>query len=386
MGMNRPKNEQMKPIIMAIGAAAAAAIAAMLVPVGIIESITGATGLSELIPATAAPLGAKARAIIAFFAGVVTMMLAMGYLMRRSPDAQMQANQSELHNMQSTAKKIEVEDGNVSLFTKLQSRLSNIKTGGIKLPAMPWAKKNDNDILDLADLPNLRVQDSHPDAPSRRPISALSDLADADLTKPSASLPSPSLASSAVPAAAPVFETAPISEPVTAPVQEPVYVVTAPVSEPAPLAATASEHVPFVKSEKQPLAELIAQLQTAIEGRLELVSKIEALSAEVNAVKAMSTLQAAPVAASETFSTPPIAPTVAPSFVETQAVLAQNDIAAQVETAEPEPEPAPAPTTAYTRPPLEAVPTPARTAQDDEMDAALNAALETLQRMNVQAR
>ena len=220
--MNRPRNEQMKPILMAMGGAAAAAVAAMMVPVSLIEGITGATGLSELIPATAAPLGAKARAIIAFFAGAITLMMAMGYLMRRNPEAYMETNP-----MQNTAREMHTEREGSSLLSKLQARMSGLKASKIQMPSMPWAKKHDDDILDLADLPQLRGQDAHPDAPSRRPISALTDLADASLTKRAAPLPSPSLASAEPQAPAPIttslFEQKVAQVVQESPVTEPVH-------------------------------------------------------------------------------------------------------------------------------------------------------------------
>jgi hypothetical protein len=341
MGMNRPRNEQMKPILMAMGAAAAAAIAAMMVPVSLIEAITGATGLSELIPATAAPLGAKARAIIAFFAGAVTLMMAMGYLMRRNPEGHMETN-----TMQNTARESNIGGDNVSLLSKLQARMSGLKASNIQMPSMPWAKKYDDDILDLADLPHLREQDAHPDAPSRRPISALTDLADASLTNRPAPLPSPSLASAEPKAPTPVttslFEQAVAQAAPELPLPEPAKEPVTSYTPPAPVISGTTPG----DMEKQPLAHLLAQLETAIEGRLKQLSKLEALSAEVQAAEAQAVKSMLPAQAPETIAPAPV----------------------------------------MSRPPLEAVSTPARAAEEDGMDAALNAALETLQRMNVQAR
>ncbi len=338
--MNRPRNEQIKPILIAMGGAAAAAIVAMMVPVSLIEGITGATGLSELVPATAAPLGAKARAIIAFFAGAITLMMAMGYLMRRSPEGYMETN-----TMQNKAHETYTERDSSSLLSKLQARMSGLKASNMQMPSMPWAKKYDDDILDLADLPHLREQDAHPDAPSRRPISALTDLADASLTNRPAPLPSPSLASVEPEAPAPVT-TSLFEQTVAQAAQDQAVAKAAEVPEisPMPSASVAPVIVPS-DLKKQPLAHLISQLESAIEGRLEQLSKIEVLATEVQAVKSIIPGQSSGIIA-----------------------------------------PAPAPAPVMPRPPLEAVPNPPRTAEDDGMDAALNAALETLQRMNVQAR
>jgi hypothetical protein len=57
-------NSQVKAVAMAMAGATLAAVSTMFVPVAILESVTGATGLSELIPAARAPLGDTARALM----------------------------------------------------------------------------------------------------------------------------------------------------------------------------------------------------------------------------------------------------------------------------------------------------------------------------------
>ena len=64
-------DHQTQAVAMATGGAAIAAIAAMFVPTGIWETLTGSTGVSEMIPATAAPLGDTARALISFAFGAL---------------------------------------------------------------------------------------------------------------------------------------------------------------------------------------------------------------------------------------------------------------------------------------------------------------------------
>ena len=66
-------NSQLKAIAIAMAGATVTAAGTMFVPVGILENITGSTGLSELIPAARAPLGDTARALIAFGAGAFTL-------------------------------------------------------------------------------------------------------------------------------------------------------------------------------------------------------------------------------------------------------------------------------------------------------------------------
>ena len=68
-------DHQTRAVAMATGGAAIAAIVAMFVPAGIWETLTGATGVSEMIPATGAPLGDKARALISYTFGALTLVI-----------------------------------------------------------------------------------------------------------------------------------------------------------------------------------------------------------------------------------------------------------------------------------------------------------------------
>ena len=68
MRKSMPSN-QMKALTMAMAGATVAAVATMFVPASMLEGLTGATGLSEIVPPAAAPLGDTARALIAFAAG-----------------------------------------------------------------------------------------------------------------------------------------------------------------------------------------------------------------------------------------------------------------------------------------------------------------------------
>ena len=77
-------DHQTQAVAMATGGAAIAAIAAMFVPTGIWETLTGSTGVSEMIPATAAPLGDTARALIAFAFGALTFAILAVMLLRKN--------------------------------------------------------------------------------------------------------------------------------------------------------------------------------------------------------------------------------------------------------------------------------------------------------------
>jgi hypothetical protein len=164
MGISNPK---LKSMGMAFGVSAIAAIGTMFLPVALLEGVTGATGLSELVPATAAPLGDTARALIAFGTGAFTLAVMAIVLVRKDRDA------SAVPTAPAAATPVDSDTTSNAavLLDGLKERLMNFK-----MPQMPWAKKSDSDILDLADLPKLRTMDVHPDAPARRPFSASSDL------------------------------------------------------------------------------------------------------------------------------------------------------------------------------------------------------------------
>ncbi len=383
MGMRSPQNEQSskrtRSIGLAIGASICAAVATMFVPTAMLEAITGATGLSEMIPATAAPLGDKARALIAFAAGAVTMLVALGFLSHKNRMSQMEP--------QVMANKTDVNTGShaaddLPMMQKILQRL-----GGFRGPKMPWTRNAaSNDVYELTDLPELRAQDAHPDTPRRRPISAASDFGDIGLDgkhvyMPDIPLPkdggssafSKQIFAPGNDAAAPVENKVPDTGTYYAEVADDVMpqIMAAPVSpEPAPV-QTVSVQTASVQTMKaapqsdatitgQPsLSELVAQFERALENRKEQLAALEALAAHM-AAKAQ------------------------PEIYSPQTVAAPVPVMPQPVTADVIDQPSftRAATQAAMRPPLEAVPVSVRPETDDEMDAALNAALATLQRMN----
>ena len=375
MGMRSPHNERTKMIGMAIGASICAAVATMFVPTALLETMTGATGLSELVPATAAPLGDKARAMIAFGAGAVTMMVAFGLLSRKTTYSDI-----ETKNM-ATNEKVNSEV-NVPLINQIKRRF-----GGFMGVKMPWTRNAaSNDVYELSDLPELRAHDAHPDTPRRRPISAASDFGDVGLDGKRMYIPDvplPKVAGSSSDWAAsdsassdseerndmpffadrdadfsPADATATVqfvADPAPEIAEEiatPSYVAPAFVAAPAPVPATAS-----ALGEDQPsLAELVASFEQALENRKAQLAALEDLAAQM-AAKVPQQAAAAPQFAS--FAQPaPAQP------IPMQPIPTQHAPAAM-------------------RMPLEAVPAAVRSdVDDDDMDAALNAALATLQRMN----
>lgn len=240
-------NSQIRAIAFAFAGSVAAAVAAMFIPVSILEGITGATGLSELVHATRAPLGDTARALIAFGAGAITFAVLVFILLRQG-DAPF------------TRSAPAVPDWVEEEAPSFAGRLSRIKLPSMALPQMPW-QKGDDDITDLADLPKLRGGDSHPDAPPRRPLSAREDLPAFDRVKEAASA---------------------IEEPfvgqIEAPVVEPVEIV-APAVVAAPPSIAAEDMQPT-------LSEMVAQLEAAVAERQKQLAELEAVAAQLTAGQA----------------------------------------------------------------------------------------------------
>lgn len=329
MDVSLKQNRQMRSLSIAMGASIVAAAATMFVPVNVLESITGATGLSEIVGAAAAPLGDKARALIAFGAGALTLAAMTVMLLRK--DAGPTNDDVEVVAAAGFAPlpgivEDEDEDDDDDDGDRdgeplsLMERLFRLRLPALSLPKMPWLK-GENDITELGDLLKLRNGDIHPDAPPRRPLSATQDLPVLDLAEMQ-------------------IEGFAEKQP-EALVEVDAVVLPSAVYEPsAPVEHAASDFQPS-------LAEMVAQLESAVNQRQQQLAALEIVAAQLAAEKP-----------AEDVAVP----------LEMQV----PDVVANVETL---PEPARA-----ERPPLEAVPTSPE--KQDDMDAALTAALATLHRMN----
>jgi hypothetical protein len=244
-------DRQMKALAMAFAGAVLAAVATMFVPVAMLEAFTGATGLSELVPAAAAPLGDTARAIIAFAAGALTLAI-LAYILLRQESAP------------------RVVDEPVSADDAHDAASFKDRLARFALPKMPWAKGED-DITDLADLPKLRNGDAHPDAPPRRPLSAHQDLPVLDLAEIAIIAPD---AEETTPAEAEeIITVATVEQEAFAEQQvEPEAIV--------PVATFA----PVVDGDVEPtLAEMVAQLEAAVAERQQQLAELEAVAAQLGA-------------------------------------------------------------------------------------------------------
>ncbi len=323
-------NSQVKAVAMAMAGATLAAVSTMFVPVAMLESVTGATGLSELIPAARAPLGDTARALIAFGAGAFTLS-ALTYILLRFDGVPAQRPvpaQAPVQEIETSIPDWMVDEEDEK--PTFADRLARIRLPVFALPKMPWQHDEDA-ITELADLPKLRNGDTHPDAPPRRPLLATQDLPVLDLADIATEV-------TAEPAAAEFVAEETVAEVAVSEVALPEPV--APVDEEIPTVASAAAE------DVQPtLAEMVAQLEAAVAERQKQLDELESVAA------VLAVHQPVPAAEED-------------AHIE---VVADADVSIE-------------PTRDY-RPTLEVVHDVAAV-QDDNMDSALAAALATLKRMN----
>jgi hypothetical protein len=253
-------NGQMRALGIALAGAVVTSVVAMFVPTGVWEAITGSTGISEIIPATAAPLGDTARAMIAFLFGALAFAVIAALLFRRPATAPFTKSVAPVE--QYTAPVDAYTDTNsgtdtsadadissdTSLFGKIRERLNNFVESRRAGPV----------VTELSDLPKLRSGDAHPDAPPRRPISAHTDFAE---------VPPPPLAMSQV----------------TPDIAAPVEV------QPEPLA---SEPLPTPSVDPVAVSQMVARLENAVAEREERLAKLESLAKSEIAKPAVNSVDA----------------------------------------------------------------------------------------------
>lgn len=325
-------NSQVKAVAIAMAGATMAAVATMFVPVTLLESVTGATGLSELVPAARAPLGDTARALIAFGTGAFTLS-ALTYLLLRFDGAAKQRPAPAPVTEPSVPDWMIDEEDEKPGFA---DRLARFRMPALSLPKMPWQHDEDA-ITELADLPKLRNGDAHPDAPPRRPLSATQDLPVLDLADVATEV-----------TLAPAAEEPAAEEPAAEEIgtQEPVADMAIAEIAPEPVAPVA----PVAAEDVQPtLAEMVAQLEAAVAERQKQLAELESVAAILSMPQ-------------------PAAQADEDAHIQ--------DVAEADVSIEP---------TRDGRPALEVV-HDVTAVEDDNMDSALAAALATLKRMNGTAR
>lgn len=290
----------MRALAIALGGAILTSVIAMFIPVSVFEAMTGATGFSELVPATGAPLGDTARAMIAFGFGTLAFAALAGYYLRKPVMAKAATKAPKAVAETVASETLAAESAGPSFMEKMRAKISDYAE----------SRRNANAVTELSDLPTLRAGDAHPDAPPRRPISAHRDFGE-------------------------VVTEEVVEEPVVALV-EPVIVTTEDVVE-LPIAET--------QSNAATVTHMVDRLELAVTQRQEQLAKLEALASAEIAKPEM------------------VAPVVETEVEPIQVVEPARQTI------------------------LEAVPTePAKELAEDDMDAALRSALETLHRMNVRTR
>lgn len=348
-------DHQTKAVAMATGGAAIAAIVAMFVPTGIWETLTGSTGVSEMIPATAAPLGDTARALISYTFGALTLVILTVLFLRKAASLEWTAiaepeDTSEFDGPEivETTTETEVEPLLVaeesideavrgSLISRLSSRIA----------AFAEARRGAGDITELEDLPKLRSGDAHPDAPPRRPFSANRDLVEADaieVTTETAILEQVE-AEWVEPVEAEMEEVVEFAE-VEAVIEEPIAAVAAAAVEPVAAATPATEPVSDIVS----LDDMVSRFESALAERDAQLAHIETIASDLQA----SNVQ-------------PIRPDIGAQSAHEPAPVEQAPLRAVEPVA------------------MEPVDVPQRP-ESEELDAALRSALETLHRMNARTR
>ncbi len=224
-------------LIAIIGGLITAAFA-MLIPISTLEAFTGASGLSEIIPATAAPLGSSARTLFVVFTAILAASILLVLLLsfRKAPqedsvysdddyvnemakernrmalseddselaeriyqeDERNIQNQHQIDQDHIDQDHIDQDDDDVESkpadkkkFVAIAGGAMAAAAGGLvaagstiksKIKKLPFMGGDDS-IKSFDDLPKLRNADKHPDAPARRPLSADEDLGERILDK-----------------------------------------------------------------------------------------------------------------------------------------------------------------------------------------------------------
>lgn len=157
---------------MALGGGIAAALVVATLPHVYLENMVGATGLSEIIPAAAPPLGNTARGLIALVAGLVSASAIYIFLNHKPKFLGGGSDMGLAIRNNETTESTHDDAAVKSRFAVPRLNWSaKSLTKFLKKP-----KKSAGQVRELMDLPDVRSADRHPDAPTRQPIFASSDL------------------------------------------------------------------------------------------------------------------------------------------------------------------------------------------------------------------
>jgi len=157
---------------MAVTGGIAAALVIATLPHVYLENIVGATGLSQIIPAAAPPLGNTARSLIAVAAGLVSASALYLFLNHKTNSHEGGSDMSLALRKNLAKEPVADEREGKARFSMPKLNLSaKSLTKFLKKP-----RKAPGQVTELKDLPDVRAADRHPDAPVRQPIFAATDL------------------------------------------------------------------------------------------------------------------------------------------------------------------------------------------------------------------
>jgi len=159
--------------IVVLAAGLIGAMATLALPNPLLETWLSRLGVSELLPAAAPPLGWTARALVALAGGLVTAALVQLLLPRRpvGEEGEIVATMAAWPEPEPEPRYAATDEDAVDFEPAprhgMLSRLQALRRG---------RAEPDDTVEDFEDLPRLRGEDRHPDAPPRRPISASAEL------------------------------------------------------------------------------------------------------------------------------------------------------------------------------------------------------------------
>ncbi|QTD55240.1 hypothetical protein [Parasphingorhabdus cellanae] len=161
--------------VMAVAAGVGAALVIVTMPHVYLESVIGASGLSEILPAAAPPLGNTARGLIAIMAGLVSASAIYFFLNRKGSSDMGVALREQIN----AANPVELESEETASAKKSRFALPKFDAKSLtKFLKKP--KKDKARVMDLADLPQLRKLDDEEEA--ARP--SIFSVAEANSTMP----------------------------------------------------------------------------------------------------------------------------------------------------------------------------------------------------------
>ncbi len=329
-----------KQPVMAVAGGIAAALVIATLPHVYLEDIVGATGLSEVVPAAAPPLGNTARGLIALVAGMISASALYLILNSRTKSHEGGSDMGLAIRKNLTTESIDQQrDGKARFGVPKLNLSAKSLTKFLKKP-----KKSPGQVTELKDLPNIRPADRHPDAPARQPIFASSDLGQ-PLAEKIKRFDEPLLQKETVEPEQPEVQFAKASVPAA-----PEAGTQSPVQE--QLAEIHAEYAAAQRETNTPKADLSGM------SLAELADRLEAGLARLDALQGRQRVSPVPAEA------PVLNPEKETPVPETPAAAAPVAI-----------------------PPLrsvDGVESHSPTARQADMDAALKAALGTLERMTAQ--